>query len=210
MLAADACSILDLVRSQHRLETPSRLLEMALAALGASTQQPKMLHLVVFRQIRDEVERNVDRERLSLKNHMRTLRNTGATVLSASQQESWLQGLETIESALAHLPQAWIDASLLVSDDADCKSRAQSRLARGAPPGKRGSANIGDCLIVEHLLELGRQLRKANFAPNILFISSNVRDFGRGSLKPPLDSEFQTENILYLPDIEAAMTELGY
>jgi hypothetical protein len=62
VLAVDACGILDVVRSQYRLEAPSRLLHTALGALEASTTQPAGLHLVVFDQVEIEVLRHLEDE----------------------------------------------------------------------------------------------------------------------------------------------------
>lgn len=210
MLAVDACGILDLVRSQYRLEAPPRLLETALWALGASTHFPAEIHLVVFSQVKDEIQRNITDERRRLKEHVSTLGNTGHAVLSRSEAIAWKDAILKIEETLANLPEAWIDASHLVSPDPACVSRANARLAGGVAPGKRGSSNAGDCLIAEHLLEMAAILRNAGFRRPILFVSSNVRDFGRNVLKAPLDSQFEAVGIDYLPHIEAAMAQLGY
>lgn len=210
VLAADACGILDLVRSQYRLEAPNRLLETTLGALGGASGQPPQLHLVVFAQVEVEVQRNLADEQKRLKQHLRTLDNTGSVLLPAREVAVWKRALENIGQTLMRLPQTWIDASHLVLPDAACLSRAQQRLAAGTAPGKRGSGNVGDCVIVEHLLEMAKSLRNANFAPSLLFVSSNIKDFGRSALKAPLDAEFGAVGVDYLPHIEAAMVQLGY
>src|ERR1035438_5382974 len=150
VLAVDACGILDIVRSQYRFEAPNRLLETALGALGASAGQPTQLHLVVFSQVNDEVQRNLEAEQRRLKEHTLTLRNTGCAVLSRTEVGAWNRAIQSIEDTLSSFPQTWIDSSHLVSPDPTCMSRAQVRLASNIAPAKRGSNNIGDCLIVEH------------------------------------------------------------
>jgi len=154
--------------------------------------------------------RNIEVERLNLKSHCLTLENTGTVVLSAADAAGWRRAVREIEVALSSLPESWIDASRLVLDEASCVSQARARLATGIAPGKRGSNNVGDCVITEHLLEMSARLRQTAFNKPILFVSSNIKDFGRGSLKSPLDTQFAALGIDYLANIEAAMVQLGY
>jgi hypothetical protein len=115
-----------------------------------------------------------------------------------------------IEETISNFPQKWIESSHLVASHPACILRAQARLTGNTAPGRRGSNNIGDCVITEHLLELGGMLRKAGFTESFIFVSSNVKDFGRTIPKAPLDVEFQAAQIDYLPHIEAAMVQLCY
>jgi hypothetical protein len=147
-------------------------------------------------------------ERRNLKKHILTLDNTGSTVLSATEATTWKRAVQKVEETLSNLPNQWIEVSHRVSPDPVCMARAQVRLAGGIAPGKRGSKNIGDCIIAEHLLEMAASLRQARFTESFLFVSSNVKDFGRGDLKSPLDAQFAAADIEYLPHIEAAMVLL--
>lgn len=210
VLAVDACGILDLVRSQYRLEAPNRLLERAFGAIGVSLQTPAGLHLAVFEQVSDEVARNIGDELLNLRAHCVTLENTGSVVLSAAEVATWKRSVREMECALSNLPRTWMEASHNVLHEPECMLRARTRLAAGIAPGKRGSNNEGDCVIAEHLLKMATVLRQANFNNSILFVSSNIKDFGRSTLKAPLDTQFAAVGIEYLPNVEAAMVQLGY
>jgi hypothetical protein len=207
----DTCAILDLFRSQHRLQSPTRLIEMALKAIEASSIHPAGLHIIVLDQVEAEYRKNASDERQTLAKHFRTLLHTGTTLLPASQAADWLTGLSSIETAISAIPDTLISVSRRVSADGTCLAQAQFRLARGIAPGRRGSGNLGDCIIAEHLLEFSRQLRMSGFAQRLVFVSNNVKDFGpTGQPKPPLDADFATLGIDYLPDIEAAMVSLGF
>jgi hypothetical protein len=184
---------------------------MALRAIEASSIHPAELYIIVLDQVETEYHKNAPEERQLLAKHFRTLLRTGTTLLSASLVANWLTGLSSIETALSAIPDKLIHVSHRVSQDGTCFARAQFRLASGIAPGRRGSGNIGDCIIAEHLLEFSRELRMSGFAQRLVFVSNNVKDFGpTGQPKPPLDADFATLGIDYFPDIEAAMVSLGF
>lgn len=122
----------------------------------------------------------------------------------------WRYCVQQIEANLATFPDTWKDAGHRVSLDAACVPRARIRLAAGIKPAKRGSSNLGDRLITEQLLELARQLRGGGFTKDILFISSNAKDYGVSTPKPPLDLQFSSLQIDFYQNVEAAMIQLGF
>jgi hypothetical protein len=210
VLAVDTCSVLDLVRNLYRFEAPARLVEHALAAIGASIRVPPRLHILLFDQVHTELQRHISPIRQELGREMPKLSATGECVLPKLHARYWTRGAKGIEDFLSALPDAWMRASRHISPDAGCEARADNRLRNGEAPGRRGSKNVADCRVAEHLLESAAQLRTAGFKQAILFVSSNKKDYGGLSPKPPLDNQFSRDSIDFHPHIEAAVAQLGF
>lgn len=80
-------------------------------------------------------------------------------------------------------------------------------VARQAPS-DWGKSESKDCVIVEHYLKLAALLRQSRFTKAIIFITSNKKDYGSALiLKPPLNIEFETQNILYCNNFRWAVNQ---
>src|SRR5579859_3586434 len=131
VIVLDTCAILDLFRSQHRLQSPPRLIEMALKAIDVSSIRPARLHVIVLEQVETEYKKNAPDELLALAKHFRTLFHTGTTLLPGSQAVIWQTGLSVIETALSAIPDSLISICARASHDVSCIARARFRLASG-------------------------------------------------------------------------------
>lgn len=210
VLVVDTCSVLDVTRSLYRPEAPSRSLGMGKMAVRASAKTPPELHIIVFKEIERELQRNLPGETARLRTQMAKLTAVGDVSFWTLSAFWWRHCVRRIESNLVDFPDTWKDAAHRVSVEAACLQRARARLAAGIKPGKRGSANVGDCLITEHLLELATQLRSAGFTRDILFVSSNAKDYGGPTPRAPLDLQFLPLAIDFYQDIQGAMAQLGF
>jgi len=210
VLVVDTCSVLDVTRSLHRPEPPTHSLSMGTKAVRVSRQSPPGLHLIVFDEIEQELLRNLPSEIASLRGHMTKLESAGAISFWRLIAPLWRSGVGRIEATLAAFPARWKDSSHRISQDAACMLRARARLTAGIKPAKRGNANVGDCLITEQLLELAAQLRSGGFSKEIVFVSSNKKDYGGPALTSPLNVEFASYSIDFFQNIQGAMTQLGY
>lgn len=210
VVVLDTCCVLDVLRSQHRLHAPRRLVQNAQRAIDLAAPANRKLHLLIQDEVEIEFNRNVEAVRGELANHFQTLLATGTALLEPADLAAWTSSLISIESDLNNLTNRIIKVSCVVSADPLCMARAQSRLARSIAPGRKGSSNLGDCIIAEHLLEVVTTLRNQGFNDRCIFVSSNIKDFGPiGSPKTHLDQEFGNLNIEYLPDIDAAISALN-
>jgi hypothetical protein len=210
LLVADTCSVLDVTRSLYRPEAPSRSLGMGKTAVRASASHPPKLHIVLFDEIEQELQRNSPGEIARLRTQMIKLSAAGDVSLSKLSRLWWRYCVRKTEGRLAAFPDAWKEAGHRISQEATCVPLARTRLTAGIKPGRRGSANLGDCLITEQLLELSRQLRSAGFTREILFVSSNAKDYGASTLKAPLDFQFSSLMIDFYQDVQGAMTQIGF
>lgn len=106
--------------------------------------------------------------------------------------------------------QKLIDSSSVFELTPEIKLRAHDRQLRAARPAKRGKDSSGDCSITEALLELAQKLRSGGFTGRIVFVSSNVDDFGgedalkRRYLHPDLQLEFDPLTIEFFSNINHA------
>jgi hypothetical protein len=183
---------------------------MGKLAARASSSHPPKLHIILFDEIEKELFRNLPGEVARLRIQMIKLSAAGDVSLWKFGALWWRYCVQKIEAELSAFAGTWKDAGHRVSLVAACLPRARSRLAAGIKPGKRGSANLGDCLITEQLLELAGQLRGAGFARDILFVSSNAKDYGISTPKAPLDVQFSSLKIDFYQDVQGAMTQLGF
>jgi hypothetical protein len=183
---------------------------MGRTAVQVSAEKPPKLHIIVFDEIEQELQRNLHEEMVRLRTQMTKLSEAGNVSLWFLSAFWWRRSVRRVESILAGFPETWRWAGHRISVEMACIPLARARLAAGIKPGKRGSANLGDCLITEQLLELATQLRNAGFSRDIIFVSSNSKDYGGPILKSPLDSQFSSLEIDFYRDIEGAMTQLGY
>lgn len=207
----DTCSILDVPRSLHREIASTTLVQNALKAHEALSETPAKLQLVISEQVAREYTTNLPEVLKELRDRITQVSLIGRSLLHATESAQLGSTLTTLEANLTSLTNQVFSSCLTIATDKTCVSRATARLASNTAPAKRGSSNLGDCLVIEHFLEFVRQLRADGFGRPCIFVSSNYKDYGKAvNPKAPLDSEFAAISIDYMPDISAALTQLGF
>lgn len=207
----DTCAILDVSRSLYREGASPDLAQSALNAHQASRATPPKLYLVISEQVAEEYAKNLPEVLEELRSRIAQITQAGNSLLTATDSAQLESTLTTLEAKLTTLTNQIFNSSLTIANDDACVFQAASRLTRNIAPAKRGSSNVGDCLVIEHILVFVRQLRAAGFDQPCIFVSSNYRDFGLApNPKATLDSEFAAVSIDFMPDIAAAMTQLGF
>lgn len=103
-----------------------------------------------------------------------------------------------------------LDTSSVFELTPEIKLRAHERQLSARRPARRGKDSSGDCSIIEALLEVALRLRSGGFADRIVFISSNVEDFGgedaltRRRLHPALRLEFYPFTVEFFSSVNGA------
>jgi len=183
---------------------------MTLRAALASSATPPQLHLLITEQVSQEYANNLHEPVKELGDRVARLSDMAHSLLSANDALSLKLSLENLEDRLTELTGQVRDTSFCIATEASSVSRAALRLANGTAPAKRGSSNLGDCLVIEHFLEFIRAIRANGFTQPCIFVSSNHKDFGRPpNPKPPLDAEFASLSVDYLEDFSATIKQLG-
>jgi hypothetical protein len=179
----DTCAILDILDvprnlSLYRDTASPALVHSVLNALQAFSETTPKLQLVISGQVAQEYTKNLPKVLKELRTRIAQITQVGDLLLSATDSAQLGSTLTTLEANLTTLTNRIFNSSLTIAKDDASVFRAASRLARSLAPAKRGSSNMGDCLVVEHFLEFVRQLRADGFDQKCIFVSSNYRDFG--------------------------------
>ena len=216
IILIDACVHLDFLNKALDPQSPyglKRILEM----IDAGT-----LYIVAPEVIPDEFARNIatvmDRANRALDRVFEEVEGIRAHLEAFAALDkndmppSYLTARTVARSVdiIAAKVQGLIDSSSVFELTPEIKLRAHERQLRGARPAKRGKDSSGDCSIHEGLLELARKLRSGGFKERIVFVSSNVDDFGgedalqRRVLHPDLQLEFDPLKIEFFSNINHA------
>ncbi len=206
----DTCAILDIPRSFYRELASSSLIPRSLGAVRAASDAPPKLHLIVTEGVDGEYAKNLPETLQDLQERIIHFSQVSLSLPSTADSSPLRSGLASIEKNLEVLTNQIHQSSRTIATEQACVSKARQRLSAGTAPGKRGSTNDADCIIIEHFLEFVAKLRALGFQGSCIFVSSNHRDFGRApNPKTPLDSEFANLGIDYMGDIASAMEQAG-
>ncbi len=88
--------------------------------------------------------------------------------------------------------------------------KAFDRVRLAKPPATKAKQSIKDCLIAESYLRLAATLRTGGFSRNMVFATSNTRDYQQdhASLHPVLRADFDSACLEFSPTWSAARHEL--
>ncbi len=111
-----------------------------------------------------------------------------------------------ISEYLQNIVKEFHNHALILQRDDECDRKAHDRVECNHAPLTRGKSESKDCLIIEHYLKLVNNLRESSFSKNIVFITSNTTDFGKPQT-PPLDTQFDSNNIIYCNNFQWAIQE---
>lgn len=207
----DTCALLDIMRAIYRGDIDVRSVDHAQRLLALISTPPRRAWSVVS----EIVEREFQNYELTVETELRTLLNaldTCATDLArGGRYTADYSATAPLSIVLRQLSGGLLKSSEILAADPVCDRRAAYRMAAVVPPCRsRGSSNNADCRIIEHYLEIARQLSAAKFPFRIVFVSSNKRDYGQPSnVKYILGVEFSAARLDYVKDAYAAAELLG-
>jgi hypothetical protein len=214
VLLLDTCSIIDIIRVPIR---PTRdLLEAAQRILDRTVTPQRKLWNVVNQQVVQEwydnaanVAREVTAAIARTEESARRLLATARYIAPSQSLSAFSLGGLGLEGLLLTLSRSLLDGSAVLEDDEACLQRALGRMRNGIAPSSKGKPEYKDCHIIEHFLELARRLRSCGFSDQIIFVSSNTEDYGKGpGGRPPLDAEFRAVQLEFATDIAWAESQL--
>jgi hypothetical protein len=187
VLLPDTCAVLDVIRTGLFRRTDKRNLTAARGIAAAAVEEARRLWIITPQQVIEEWGRNhenvtaeVEKALRNKHEHLGVLRELSEIVPGATFAAPDLRGL-SLASRLEDAAVALVDAARVLDADLHATMRAVERTNQGRKPAARGKDSIGDCMIFEHILAFGHELRGRGFAPPIIFVSSNTRDYGSPS-----------------------------
>ena len=209
VLFLDTCAILDVIRTPQR-DIQEQVISAASDVLDAS-REPKKLWIVVttivenefnekFKKVENELVKHVEK----VDKDVEKLRNAANYLFASSQRNSWNFRELKIPQALSKIAEYLLDSAILIAAEDDCIVRAAKRVTNKKRPSQGGNQQYNDCEIIEHYLEVSRQLRNRGFKEKCVFVSSNKKDFcegGTDNIHPDLDTDFKKVGLEYAKEI---------
>jgi hypothetical protein len=213
VILTDTCALIDIVRVPHRSnirishlegakEIVKKAANMELSIVLTSTVETEFnIHLA---PACIELERYITKLVLENSSLINVIESLG---LSYKFSIDGLAGLKVSEK-LQNIAQEFHDNALVLQRDDECDRKAHDRVELYQAPATRGKSESKDCLIIEHYLKLVNGLRETSFSKNIVFVTSNVTDFGKPQTpKSPLDTQFISGDIKYCNNFRWALQE---
>lgn len=204
----DACSLLDVVRAPIRDEIPSGVVEAAVGLDAAAHAGPRGAWFVIATQAQEEFTQHIDTVAEDVTDKIAGIERRLGAIYSISQVLP-VGTMPLARPTALNLPRQLRDlaegilarAAILERDD-DCRLRATDRVAKGVAPSARGKQEYKDCEILEHYLGFAHALRRLGFAPALIFVTSNTKDYGKpGQLCPALEADFAAVSLSFVTDL---------
>ncbi|NDV28156.1 PIN domain-containing protein [Desulfovibrio sp. JC010] len=182
VLFLDTCAILDIIRLPFRIDEPTRASSYLTSAQKTiDLALNNNIQIILLPNVPLEYQDNVAKTKDELSKHIKTL-GQNIHVLNAllspgspSVPLDTIDILNNIENILKPTCDKILSNSIHIYQVDSLIVKASFRVAQNLPPSRKGS--IKDCIIYEHCLELSRQLRKNGFNKNLIFHTSNTKDF---------------------------------
>lgn len=212
----DTCVYLDFLRNALKRDSIFGLKKFVEMIDGCA------IYIVTPDIINEEYTRNIDTVRGQIKNATNNVLDgvegirahlMGFATLDKSDRSPAYLAIGTgerfvsmIEDKVHHL----LDVSAVFELTPDIKLKAHERQLRALRPARRGKDSSGDCSITEAFLELTKNLRSVGFMERVIFISSNLDDYGgedavtRRNLHPAIQSDFAPLSIEFFSNLNRA------
>lgn len=211
VLFLDTCAILDVIRTPKQESIQNAVISVTNEIFIKASREPKQVWIVATTMVINEFNEKLETVEDELVQHVKKvdrelekLRITANSLFSSSQIEPLkFQNLK-IPDALRKIADNLLETSIIIARENDCKLRAGDRVIDGKRPSQKGKEEYKDCEIIEHYLEVSRQLRNRGFKEKCVFVSSNKKDFcekNTTNIHPDLDTDFQEVGLEYVADI---------
>jgi hypothetical protein len=217
VLFLDTCILLDVVRAPLRSKPDE--VRVAQLLLTSVQKNPKTIHLLVANPVQAEWDA-----------HIQERENECSTAVNACNAVTAICGhlalpavaavparVLEMPTLLRRLSTELLAACVAIDHDGLALARAVDRIIAYRHPVKPPhSKGAKDSVILEHAVETTDQLRRAGFADNCIFVSSNTSDFanpGSTNVHAKLAASFSPVNLRYaasLAEAENVLTAAGW
>ena len=216
VLFLDTCIILDIVRAPILKKMRVHEIKAVHTVIARATQDIPKVSLIISEQVKREFLDNIDK--VEEETH-KEIQETQDRVIEILERMDALSPINHISSANEislgspakgrQLAEQIVQISTILEADNDDSAKAVNRVISVEPPATKGNQSVKDCLIIENYLRLARALCGSDFSQNMVFATSNNRDYQQGSrLHPNLRKEFELIDLEYSPNWSAVRYEL--
>ncbi len=218
VLLLDTCTILDVVRAPVRDQMGTHDIRAVHTLIGRAAGAQPTVSFVITAQVLQEFREHIDEVETETGDALKRASDRFTAILRRMQAlspEDCIPG--AVELASLGFPERGrqiadqiIQSSSVLDEHADDILKAYRRVTLATPPATRAKQSVKDCHITESYLRLAANLRSAGFSRNIVFTSSNTKDYQQDqpSLHPVLRAEFDSACLEYSPNWSAARHEL--
>lgn len=210
VLCVDTCTVLDIMRDITRekvTEHEARAVHSLVAAMDAGRLIVIVAEQVVleFADHVDGVEQEAETGLTRLMAEARRM-NTVAGLFGAGASRH-LDHMAGHPARSRKIAEGWLARATIVSAGPQVLSDAWTRVQQGRSPSTKGKQSMKDCVIIETYLAAWTALRAAGFSGDIVFTSSNRKDYcedqGGRVLKPDLSPSFSALTVRFEPNLAA-------
>jgi hypothetical protein len=212
LLLIDTCSLLDIVRVPLRSNINHSHIQGAIDIV--KKVKSGHISLAVTDTIVTEFRAHLAPVCTELEGHIRTLESKNLSIINAMESVGLsyqfnINGLadQKLPEKLRELAENLLSSAFTLQRDKECGNRAHDRVDLLRAPASKGKSESKDCLIIEHFLELVKQLRETGYNEKVVFVTNNSKDYGQpGALLPPLGLEFKKVQIEYCNNFAWALS----
>lgn len=204
VLLPDTCILLDLLRSPRRNNVDANAM-LAGKAIRDGVVDSETIGCVVAEQVRNELNDNLRNVLDETSSELGCLRDEIARI------DKWAEALgQARQTQIGHYLRCVPAAEAIMSDivngainhatTQDINLNAFGRVMAGRTPAQPGKDSTKDCVVVESYLDVAANLRNLGHTADIVFASSNTKEFVSGTpraLNADIAAEFAALNIRY-------------
>ena len=217
-LLLDTCTILDVVRAPVRDQMGTHDIHALHTLIGRAVGAQPTVSFVITAQVLQEFRKHIDEVETETGDALEKASETLTAILRRMQAlspDDCIPG--SVELVSLGFPERGrqladqiVQSSSVLDDHPDDILKAYRRVTLATPPATRARQSVKDCHITESYLRLAANLRTAGFSRNMVFTSSNTKDYQQDypSLHPTLRAEFSSACLEYSPNWSAARHEL--
>lgn len=182
VIVLDTCALLDVIRSSYR--QTSRLIEITLELGRLAAAGNLDVNLVLPSVFRHEWDDHVASVSAELEEYLKDFeakaKYIGTMHASLFGTKLDIPELNQFKYAqtLANECETLLSNCRNINEEEDIVIRAFRRSTKPVAPARKGKSESKDCLVFEETLELGRALRNNGFTAPMVFVTSNVKDYG--------------------------------
>ena len=218
VLFLDTCALLDIMNMPFDDRFPVSIIESVNRFLEINIVNQSSIWIVIAEQVEDEwnkksnsvyeeISGEIKRARKQI-NKFRDIINTAGIEPGFICSDLYRFHLDDY---LFDLSRQLISISYIIENNSDCMGRASGRVLKNEAPSRKGKG-LPDCIIIEHYLEMCKLLRRNSFIYDLVFVSSNTKDYYEPdkpyNIKEPLKSQFSELNLQYVTNIAWASSIL--
>lgn len=216
VLLPDTCILLDLLRSPRRENVDGDAM-LAGKAIRDGLVENEAIACIVAEQVRNELNDNLQTVRDDTSAGLVRLRDEIARI------DKWAEALGQVhQTQIGHYLTCVPVSEAIMSDivngainhatTQDINLNAIGRVMAGRTPAQPGKDSTKDCVVVESYLDVATNLRNLGHTADIVFASSNTKEFVSGTpkaLNADIAAEFANLDIQYSRALHETRNLLG-